>query len=181
MTDEPTRPPQRLRARPVERPFHVILVEPEIPSNTGNVARLCAATHCPLHLVGKLGFRIDEHAVRRAGLDYWHLVELHLHETLEDAERSISTQSQRAEPPRTWLLSGRAKRSYLDVSYRLGDMFVFGKESVGLPDELLERRSSETLGIPVLGEVRSHNLANAVAIVVYEALRQTGLLDVSER
>jgi tRNA (cytidine/uridine-2'-O-)-methyltransferase len=128
--------------------------------------------------VGKLGFRIDEHAVRRAGLDYWHLVDLRLHETLEAAERSIATESRQPEPPRTWLLSGRSKRSFLDVSYRLGDVFVFGKESVGLPDELLQRRSDETLGIPMLGEVRSHNLANAVAIVVYEALRQTGCLRV---
>jgi tRNA (cytidine/uridine-2'-O-)-methyltransferase len=165
----------------VERPFHVVLVEPEIPPNTGNVARLCAATHCPLHLVGKLGFRIDEHAVRRAGLDYWHLVDLRLHETLEAAERAIATENRRAEPPRTWLLSGRSKRSYLEVSYRLGDVFVFGKESVGLPDELLERRADETLGIPMLGEVRSHNLANAVAIVVYEALRQTGCLALDQR
>jgi tRNA (cytidine/uridine-2'-O-)-methyltransferase len=180
VTDEPTRPQlvERLRGRPVERPFHVVLVEPEIPPNTGNVARLCAATHCPLHLVGKLGFRIDEHAVRRAGLDYWHLVDLRLHETLEAAEQAVRNEQRATKPPRTWLLSGRATRSYLDVDFELGDIFVFGKESVGLPDELLERRAGETVGIPMLGQVRSHNLANAVAIVVHEALRQTGCLKV---
>src|SRR5882757_7805748 len=82
VSDSPTTSDFYLRARAVERPFHVVLVEPEIPPNTGNVARLCAATRCPLHLVGRLGFRIDEHAVRRAGLDYWHLVDVKTHETL---------------------------------------------------------------------------------------------------
>lgn len=154
-----------------------MLVEPEIPPNTGNVARLCAATRCPLHLVGPLGFRIDEHAVRRAGLDYWHLVEIHRHDTLEEAEQRIRAASPAGRPaPRTWLLSGRSTTSYLDVEYRPGDVFVFGKESVGLPEELLQRRQAETIGIPILGEVRSHNLANAVAITVYEALRQIGAL-----
>lgn len=182
MTDEPTRPLPRLRPRPIERPFNVVLVEPEIPPNTGNVARLCAATHCPLHLVGKLGFRIDEHAVRRAGLDYWHLVEVHQHATLERAETAISAGCPHRDPPaRTWLLSGHSSTSYLDVSYSLGDTFVFGKESVGLPDELLARRRDETIAIPMLGLVRSHNLANAVAIVLHEALRQVGALRVGEQ
>jgi tRNA (cytidine/uridine-2'-O-)-methyltransferase len=178
VTDEPTRPLPRLRARPIERPFHVVLVEPEIPPKTGNVARLCAATRCPLHLVGKLGFRIDEHAVRRAGLDYWHLVELHVHDSLDLAERAVAAERPPHEPPRTWLFSGRSATSYLDVAFRRGDAFVFGKESVGLPEELLERRGAETVGIPMLGEVRSHNLANAVAIAVYEALRQIGALGI---
>jgi len=168
-------PPVRLRAPLHERPFHVILVEPEIPPNTGNVARLCAATRSPLHLVGKLGFRIDEHAVRRAGLDYWHLVELHQHPTLPEAEASIRAGA-REPAPRTYLLSGGARASYLDVRFQPGDLLVFGKESVGLPRELLAERPGSTIGIPMLGGVRSHNLANAVSIVLYEALRQTGML-----
>src|SRR5688500_12376644 len=165
----------RLRARRVPEPFHVVLVEPEIPPNTGNVARLCAATRSTLHLVGKLGFRIDEHAVRRAGLDYWHLVEIHCHDSLAQAEASIAGKTS-PNPLRSFLLSGSARKSYLDVEFRTGDVLVFGKESVGLPRELLAERESSTIGIPMLGDVRSHNLANAVSIVLYEALRQTGQL-----
>jgi tRNA (cytidine/uridine-2'-O-)-methyltransferase len=177
MTDQPNQS-ARLRVTPVPRPFHIVLVEPEIPPNTGNVARICAATCCPLHLVGKLGFRIDEHAVRRAGLDYWRLVEVNQHDSVEAAEAAISAgRPPGASRPRLWLLSGRASKSYLDVRYELGDVFVFGKESTGLPEPLLDSRREAVLGIPVLGGVRSHNLANAVAIVVYEALRQTGVLD----
>src|SRR5262245_830215 len=100
----------------------MVLVEPEIPPNTGNAPRTCAASLCPLHLVGRLGFRIDEHAVRRAGLDYWHLVEVHRHETLTEAERAIASARPAALPaPRVWLFSGKARRSYLDVDFRLGD------------------------------------------------------------
>src|SRR6187399_1739632 len=112
MTDQPNQG-ARLRAPAVERPFHVVLVEPEIPPNTGNVARLCAATLCPLHLVGKLGFRIDEHAVRRAGLDYWHLVEVLQHDTLADAEARVAAYSPER-TPKSWFFSGHARRSYLD-------------------------------------------------------------------
>jgi tRNA (cytidine/uridine-2'-O-)-methyltransferase len=164
-----------LRAEPRERPFHVVLVEPEIPPNTGNIARLCAATCCPLHLVGPLGFRIDEHAVRRAGLDYWHLVEIHQHASLSLAEHAVQAASA-GRVPKTWFFSGHARRSYLDVAFNLGDALVFGRESVGLPGSLLSERQSEVVGIPTLGGVRSHNLANAVAIALYEALRQNGAL-----
>lgn len=169
----------RLRCRPVERPFHIVLVEPEIPPNTGNVARLCAATRSPLHLVGKLGFRIDEHAVRRAGLDYWHLVSVNTHETLSDCEHAIDTERPFGRTPRRYFFSGHAKRSYLDVKFELGDVLIFGKESVGLPSELLQEREAEVVGIPMSGFVRSHNLANSVAIALYEALRQTRVLDVN--
>jgi tRNA (cytidine/uridine-2'-O-)-methyltransferase len=169
-------PELRLRSQPVERPFHIVLVEPEIPPNTGNVARLCAATRSPLHLVGKLGFRIDEHAVRRAGLDYWHLVDVKTHATLADAETAIDMERPFGRVPRRYLFSGHAERSYLDVRFELGDVLIFGKESVGLPHELLRERESETVGIPMSGLVRSHNLANSVAIALYEALRQTNVL-----
>ena len=107
---EKAEPELRLRSKPVERPFHVVLVEPEIPPNTGNVARLCAATRSPLHLVGKLGFRIDEHAVRRAGLDYWHLVDVRTHETLADAERAIDAELPFGRVPRRYFFSGHATR-----------------------------------------------------------------------
>ena len=170
---------QRLRAPAATRPFHVVLVEPEIPPNTGNIARLCGATGCPLHLVGPLGFRIDEHAVRRAGLDYWHLVEVQRHTTLADCERYVGTQATEApHQARSWLLTGRARRSIYDAAFRLGDALVFGRESVGLPEALLLERADWVVGIPTLGQVRSLNLANAVSIVLYEALRQNGLLRV---
>ena len=182
MTDseEQSERPPRLRSRPVERPFHVVLVEPEIPPNTGNVARLCAATRSPLHLVGKLGFRIDEHAVRRAGLDYWHLVDVKTHETLDAAERAIDAERPFGRVPRRYLFSGHTSRSYLDVKFELGDVLIFGKESVGLPHELLRERQAEVVGIPMSGLVRSHNLANSVAIALYEALRQTGVLSADD-
>jgi tRNA (cytidine/uridine-2'-O-)-methyltransferase len=173
---EKPEPALRLRSQPIERPFHVVLVEPEIPPNTGNVARLCAATRSPLHLVGKLGFRIDEHAVRRAGLDYWKLVDVQTHETLADAERAIDAERPFGRVPHRYFFSGHATRSYLDVRFELGDVLIFGKESVGLPDELLAERADEVVGIPMSGLVRSHNLANSVAIALYEGLRQTGVL-----
>jgi tRNA (cytidine/uridine-2'-O-)-methyltransferase len=165
--------PNRLRAPPRERPFHVVLVEPEIPPNTGNIARLCAATCCPLHLVGRLAFSIDAHAVRRAGLDYWSLVDVRQHDTLEAAEASIR---ETATTARTWLFSGKATKSYLDVAFEPGDALVFGKESTGLPEELLRERADHVVGIPTLGAVRSLNLANSVAIAIYEALRKIGAL-----
>jgi len=170
-------PVQRLRAPPLPEPFHVVLVEPEIPPNTGNVARLCAATGCPLHLVGKLGFSIDAHAVRRAGLDYWPLVAVRQHVDLDHAEAAIAATTSTAEP-RSWLFSGKARRSYLDVRFRPGDALVFGRESVGLEKSLLAKREPWVVGIPMPGGVRSLNLANSVAIAVYEALRQQGGLEI---
>jgi tRNA (cytidine/uridine-2'-O-)-methyltransferase len=159
----------RLRATPLANPFRIVLVEPEIPQNTGNVARLAAATQSPLHLVGRLGFRVDERAVRRAGIDYWHLVEIAHHLDLPHFVHDHPA-------ARLRLFSAVAARSYLDAGFLPGDALVFGKESVGLDTELLERHPDAVFGIPTLGPVRSLNLANAVAIVVYEALRQAGAL-----
>jgi tRNA (cytidine/uridine-2'-O-)-methyltransferase len=149
------------------------MVEPEIPPNTGNLARLCAATGSTLHLVGKLGFRIDAHAVRRAGLDYWHLVELHQHRTLAEAEANIGARVRFGEAtPNTYLFSGHAERSYLDVNFQEGDVLVFGRESDGLDRALLAARPNDVVGIPLVGAVRSLNVANAASIAIYEALRQ---------
>ncbi len=173
---------QRLRAPAIRRPFFVILVEPEIPPNTGNIARLCAGTGCPLHLVGKLGFRIDEHAVRRAGLDYWHLVEVKHHPDLPACLGALDLESGLADGSgRTFYLSAHAERSIFDVHFQLGDRFVFGRESVGLDRELLDAHPTQVVGIPTLGPIRSLNLANAVAVVLYEALRQTDRLRVRGR
>ncbi len=169
----------RLRAPTPPEPLQLVLVEPEIPPNTGNIARLCVATGSPLHLVGKLGFRIDAHAVRRAGLDYWEHVQLHQHRTLAEAEAAIRWRGDASAPPRTWLFSGRATLSYLDVGFRAGDTLVFGRESVGLPEDVLAARPEAVVGIPLLGPVRSLNLANAVSIALYEALRQMGALSPS--
>lgn len=160
----------KLRAPRLAEPFHVVLVEPEIPPNTGAVARTCAATGSPLHLVGALGFRIDEQSVRRAGLDYWHLVDLRTHATFEAFCE--------AEPARRLhLFSANAERSYLEAGFQPGDALVFGRESVGLPPSILDRHRDRTVAIPTLGEVRSLNLSNAVAIALYEGLRGSGALD----
>jgi tRNA (cytidine/uridine-2'-O-)-methyltransferase len=154
-----------------------VLVEPEIPPNTGNIARLCAATRTPLHLVGRLGFSIDEHAVRRAGVDTWPLVVRYSHDTLPQAEAKVRALAGVDRPVNTWLFSAHAERSFHQARFQPGDALVFGKESVGLDPALLRGRQPNTLGIPTLGEVRSLNLANAVAVVLYEALRQVGALD----
>jgi tRNA (cytidine/uridine-2'-O-)-methyltransferase len=168
----------RLRAAPLARPLQVVLVEPEIPPNTGNVARLCAATASPLHLVGALGFRIDEHSVRRAGVDYWHLVDVHRH---LDFEHFLHAYAKLAPPGgapgRLHLFSAVSPRSYLQAGFGPGDALVFGKESVGLSEELLARFPDRVVGIPTLGAVRSLNLANAVGIALFEALRSIGALD----
>jgi len=165
----------RLRAAPLATPLHVVLVEPEIPPNTGNVARLCAATGSPLHLVGRLGFRVDEHSVRRAGVDYWHLVDVRQHVDFAHFLRAF-----RGEPPapqgKLHFFSATATRSYLDAGFAHGDALVFGRESTGLPDDLLAAHEDRVVGIPTLGRVRSLNLANAVGIALFEALRVTGAL-----
>lgn len=162
-------PSSRLRAAH-RSTFHIVLVHPEIPPNTGNVARLCAATGSHLHLVHPLGFEVDEKAVRRAGLDYWHLVQVTEHESFE---RFWTTKNKRAQ---AHFFSGKAARSYLDVTYQPGDYLIFGKESSGLDDELLDAHRERLVAIPTIGPVRSLNLANSAAICTYEALRQCGFL-----
>jgi tRNA (cytidine/uridine-2'-O-)-methyltransferase len=145
-------------------PLHIVLVEPQIPPNTGNIARLCAATGCALHLVEPLGFAIDDRALKRAGLDYWDALDVVIHPTLAAFFADH-------EPTRCWLLSTRAARSYRGAPFAAGDALVFGKETAGLPGALLAAHPERALRIPMReGAVRSINLATAVGIVAYEAL-----------
>jgi tRNA (cytidine/uridine-2'-O-)-methyltransferase len=164
----------RLRAKPLTLPLHVVLVEPEIPPNTGNIARLCAATASPLHLVGTLGFRIDEQSVRRAGVDYWHLVDIRQHVDFAHFLHAFRNESPTGN---LHLFSALATKSYLHAGYAPGDALVFGRESVGLPEELVHAHADRVVAIPTLGAVRSLNIANAAGIALFEALRQTGTLD----
>lgn len=147
--------------------LHVVLVEPEIPQNTGTIGRVCAATHAVLHLVGKLGFSTDDKHLKRAQLDYWPHIRVEYHDTVEEA---LSP----ADPQRVFFFSSKADRSYTAASFREGDYLIFGKESVGLPEEVLEANRDRTYAIPIFGPVRSINLSNAVSVIVYEALRQMG-------
>ena len=160
----------KLRVPRLATPFRVVLVEPEMPPNTGSVARTCAATGSALHLIEPLGFKLDERSVKRAGIDYWHLVDVHVHPNF-DAFLSTTPES------RIHLLSANATRSYLDADFQPGDSLVFGRESVGLPNVLVERFGARSWSIPTSGGVRSLNLSNAVAIVLFEALRQARGLD----
>lgn len=153
---------------PTTTPFHIVLIEPEIPPNTGSIARLCAATGAHLHLVGKLGFSLDDKHLKRAGLDYWHAVTV---------QRWDDFAALRAAYPngRYWYASKKAAQLYTEVCYQAGDLLVFGKESSGLPEELLTENAQCSIRIPIMHpEVRSLNLATASGIVLYEALRQTG-------
>ena len=145
--------------------LNIVLVEPEIPMNTGNVARTCAATGSRLHLVRPLGFDISDKAVKRAGLDYWDLVDLHVYDSLADLFRQ--------EPaPDLWLTTTKAARRYSDAPYRDGCWLFFGTATAGLPASLLERWPERCVRLPMREEARSLNLANTVAVVTYEALRQ---------
>jgi tRNA (cytidine/uridine-2'-O-)-methyltransferase len=146
--------------------MHVALIEPEIPPNTGNIARLCAATHTKLHLVGKLGFRVDDKAVRRAGLDYWDEVDLQYHRDLEALQLSLPD-------VRFLYFSTKAELVYTDIRYQPDDCLVFGRETKGLPEDLLKSNWDRCLRIPMPNpRIRSLNLATSVGIALYEALRQ---------
>lgn len=150
--------------------LNVVLVEPEIPPNTGNVGRLCLATGSRLHLVKPLGFAIDDKQVRRAGLDYWERVDLHLWDSFEALEVAAQREDVAA---RFFLLSKKASRLYWDERFRDGDYLVFGRETKGLSAELLERHAPRCVTIPMLeGSTRSLNLASSVSAVLFEAMRQ---------
>ncbi len=147
-------------------PFHVVLVHPEIPPNTGNVARLCAATGCRLHLIEPMGFTITDAKLKRAGLDYWDSIQPELHASFESFAAKLK-------PNQMFLFSTAGSRSYLEARFQPGDALVFGSETRGLPDALLDAHPDRVYGIPIRTEhVRSLNLSTAAGIVVYEALRQ---------
>ena len=148
--------------------MHVVLFQPEIPPNTGSVARLCAATLTPLHLIEPLGFKIDDKHLKRAGLDYWEYVDLHVHKSWDDFVAKTA-------PQKLLYLSKRATKSYTSVEYSDEHFLVFGPETRGLPKEFLDAHPDCALRIPMMGTgVRSLNLSNAVSIVLYEGLRQLG-------
>ena len=149
------------------RDTHVALIEPLIPPNTGNVARVCAATGAWLHLVEPLGFDLDHSKVKRAGLDYWPNVRLSLHPDIDSFIERLDTSV-------AFFFSKNAARRYTDVTYPEGPVLVFGQETTGLSDELLDRYSERSVRIPISADVRSLNLSNAAAIAVYEVIRQRG-------
>ncbi len=151
--------------------LHIVLIEPEIPPNTGNIARLCAATGIHLHLVGKLGFSLDDRYLKRAGLDYWPAVSLHRWDNFTDLQTAFPQ-------GRFWYTSKKAECSYTQATYAKGDFLVFGKETKGLPEEVLKQAGGQAIRIPIFTEsVRSLNLSTAAGIVAYEALRQLGMTD----
>jgi len=150
-----------------ERPFHIVLIEPEIPPNTGNIARLCGATGTILHLVGKLGFSIDDRQLKRAGLDYWDAVDVRLWPDFAALCNAFPG-------GRFWYTSKKAEKTYLEARFSPGDFLVFGKETLGLPENLLAENIQQSIRIPIFSPiVRSLNLSTAAGIVLYEALRQS--------
>jgi len=145
--------------------FNVVLIEPEIPPNTGNIGRLCLATRSILHLVKPLGFSLDDSELKRAGLDYWEEVDVQIWDSFQEL------QSAQGDAARYFFLSTKSERAYDDVDFREGDFLVFGRETKGLPESLLAKNQDSCLTIPMYG-TRSLNLATAVAIVLFEAVRQ---------
>lgn len=147
--------------------MHIILHQPEIPANTGNIGRTCVATGTALHLIEPLGFHLDEKSIKRAGMDYWNQL---------DMSRYMNLQEFREKNPKAkiWYATTKAKRLYTEADFSPEDYIMFGKESAGIPEEILVENEETCIRIPMLDEIRSLNLSNAVAIVLYEALRQTG-------
>lgn len=147
--------------------FNIVLVEPEIPQNTGNIVRTCAATGCKLHLVRPLGFEVTDKYLKRAGLDYWSDVDISYYDGFDEV---LSSNPQAA----FYFFTTKSRKSYSEAEFKKGDFLVFGKETRGLEEELLLKHRDGCLRIPMLGDTRSLNLSNSVAIAVYEGLRQNG-------
>lgn len=146
--------------------FHIVLVEPEIPANTGNISRTCAATGTYLHLVRPLGFSTDDKTLKRAGLDYWPAVKLEYHDSFDEVKQLYPD-------GRYFFATTKASQRYSDFTFKDGDFLVFGKETKGLPMEILDAHSDTCMRMPMSDAVRSLNLSNAAAVILYEALRQT--------
>ncbi len=149
--------------------MHIVLVEPEIPANTGNVARLCAVTGTPLHLVRPLGFSVDDKHLKRAGLDYWDMLDIHYYDSIYEVLEKFPDNSK-------FFLTSKADKSYTEVKYDENSLLIFGKETKGLPENLRLQFPDDCVRIPMIKGARCLNLSNAVAIVTYEALRQLGKL-----
>lgn len=152
--------------------FHIVLVEPEIPQNTGNIARTCAVTGSALHLVRPLGFSVDDKHLKRAGLDYWGALDISYFDSFQELREKYPE-------ARYFYATTHGENRYSDAKYEDGDFLVFGKETAGLPKELLKQNRQWAMRIPMGREQRSLNLSNSVAIVLYEALRQQGFLDLT--
>lgn len=148
--------------------FNVVLVEPEIPQNAGNIARTCAVTGSKLHLVRPLGFEVSDKYLKRAGLDYWNLVDIFYYDSIEEVMDKFYNGEN------FYFYSTKAKKIHSDAKYKDGDFLVFGKETKGLPESLLSKHYDECVRIPMMGETRSLNLSNSVCVGVYEGLRQLG-------
>ncbi len=148
--------------------INIVLVEPEIPQNAGNIARTCAVTGSILHMVRPLGFEVSDKQLKRAGLDYWKYLDIRYYDSIEEVMDKYFNGDN------FWFYSTKSKNIYSEVSYKDGDFIVFGKETKGLPETLLEKYYDRCVRIPMLGELRSLNLSNSVCVGVYEALRQIG-------
>lgn len=147
--------------------MHIILHQPEIPGNTGNIGRTCVATGTSLHLIEPLGFRLDEKSLKRAGMDYWHQLEVHRYMNFQEFQ-------ERNPGSRIWMATTKARHLYTEAAYGPDDYIMFGKESAGIPEEILAEHERDCIRIPMLPAIRSLNLSNAVSVVLYEALRQNG-------
>jgi tRNA (cytidine/uridine-2'-O-)-methyltransferase len=160
----------RLRFEPAENPFKILLVEPEIPLNTGSIARLCAATGSKLIIIGEPSFKLNSSELLRAGVDYWDFVKF-------ERYQSLNEYLEQNKESNLFFFSAKGRKSYLECDVKAGDSLIFGKESVGLPDEIIYKYYDRLFAIPTVSNIRSLNLSNAVAIVLYEALRKSGLLN----
>ena len=166
--------------------FNIVLLEPEIPANTGNIGRTCLITGSRLHLIEPMGFILNDKNLKRAGLDYWHELDHVVYNSWQDfcrinAEKlyigGVSDEGPAEGKARLWMATTKAKKVYSDASFRDGDFIMFGKESAGIPEEILLENKETSVRIPMAGEMRSLNLSNAAAIILYEALRQNGFPD----
>lgn len=154
--------------------FNIVLLEPEMPANTGNIGRTCVATGTKLHLIEPLGFKLNEKAIKRSGLDYWNKLDVEVYADFEEFLEKNPRAKQRL-----YMATTKAEKTYVDVTFEEGDYIMFGKESAGIPEEILVEHKENCIRIPMWGEIRSLNLSNSVAVILYEALRQHHFGDMS--
>ncbi len=154
--------------------MNIVLLEPEIPDNTGNIGRTCVATGSTLHLIRPLGFSIDDKHLRRAGLDYWKHLDLHVYDDYKDF-------CDKNPEAKIWYATTKARHVYTEPAYGQNDFIMFGKESAGIPEEILVKHPDECIRIPMIGDIRSLNLGNSVCTILYEALRQNGFADLNRQ